>query len=102
MKIDQSSKVSLQSPARTDASRTPAPATQSASAQATSTAQENVTLNPAAAQLGQADQTGGDNSVFDSERVASLRQAISEGRFTVSSDRIADKLISSVQDLLQQ
>ncbi|MBB5190308.1 negative regulator of flagellin synthesis FlgM [Silvimonas terrae] len=103
MKIDQSGKVSLPTPTRSDASRSSSTASQSASTQESAgAAQENVTLNPIAAQLGQTDQTGSDNSVFDSDRVASLRQAISEGRFTVRADNIADKLISSVQDLLSQ
>jgi negative regulator of flagellin synthesis FlgM len=32
--------------------------------------------------------------------VAELRQAISEGRLHVDTDRIADRLIASVRDLL--
>lgn len=38
---------------------------------------------------------------FDAEKVAALRQAISEGKFTVRADAIADKLVSSVRELLE-
>ena len=37
---------------------------------------------------------------IDHARVAELRQAISEGRLQVDTDKIADRLISSVRDLL--
>lgn len=97
MKIDQTGKVSLQTPTRsTDRTATPA-----AQSEATSARDDSVKINPAAAQLGQVDQTN-DSSVFDSDRVAQLRQAISEGRFSVRSDAIADKLIDSVKQLLSQ
>lgn len=39
---------------------------------------------------------------IDAARVAEIRQAISEGRLEFHADRIADKLIASVQDLLGQ
>ena len=59
---------------------------------------DNVTINPAAAQLSKLG--GGSGQVFDSERVQALRQAISEGRFAVRTDVIADRLISNVKDFL--
>lgn len=37
---------------------------------------------------------------IDHARVAELRQAISEGRLHVDTDRITDRLIASVRDLL--
>jgi negative regulator of flagellin synthesis FlgM len=37
---------------------------------------------------------------FDTKRVDEIKQAISEGRFTVNSDAVADKLLASVQELL--
>jgi negative regulator of flagellin synthesis FlgM len=36
----------------------------------------------------------------DAARVAEIKDAIREGRFKVDSDKIADKLLASVQDLL--
>ncbi|MHB0775292.1 flagellar biosynthesis anti-sigma factor FlgM [Halomonas sp. WWR20] len=37
---------------------------------------------------------------IDTARVAEIRQAISEGRLDIRSDKIADGLIQSVRDLL--
>ncbi|GAB2798492.1 hypothetical protein GCM10027040_26500 [Halomonas shantousis] len=43
----------------------------------------------------------GDNAQdIDTARVAEIRQAISEGRLDIRSDKIADGLIQSVRDLL--
>jgi negative regulator of flagellin synthesis FlgM len=39
---------------------------------------------------------------FDTKRVDEIKQAISEGRFTVNSDAVADKLLASVQELLSR
>ena len=39
--------------------------------------------------------------VFDAERVAEIKQAISEGRFTVNADKVADGLLDTVRDLIQ-
>ncbi|WP_171014030.1 flagellar biosynthesis anti-sigma factor FlgM [Chitinivorax sp. B] len=36
----------------------------------------------------------------DTARVAEIRQAISEGRFKINTDAIADKLVASVKELL--
>lgn len=46
--------------------------------------------------------TGDSSKDIDSVRVAEIRQAISEGRLEFRADLIADKLIASVQDLLDQ
>lgn len=36
----------------------------------------------------------------DSQRVAEIKQAIAEGRFQISPERIADGLLNSVRDML--
>lgn len=41
----------------------------------------------------------GDGS-FDAEKVGRISQAISEGRFSINADAIADKLISNARELL--
>lgn len=38
---------------------------------------------------------------FDAERVEKIKQAISEGRFTVNPEKVADRLLESVQELMQ-
>lgn len=39
-------------------------------------------------------------SDFDAKKVDEIRTAISEGRFKVNAEAVADKLLSSVSDLL--
>lgn len=39
--------------------------------------------------------------VFDSARVEEIKQAISEGRFAVNTEKVADRLLESVRDLLR-
>jgi negative regulator of flagellin synthesis FlgM len=43
--------------------------------------------------------TGG---AFDAQRVAEIRQAISEGRFQINPERIADGLVDSVREMIAQ
>lgn len=38
--------------------------------------------------------------VFDSARVEEIKQAISEGRFVVNPEKVADRLLETVRDLL--
>lgn len=38
--------------------------------------------------------------VVDATKVAEIKQAISEGRFQVRSDVVADRLIDTVQELI--
>jgi negative regulator of flagellin synthesis FlgM len=61
---------------------------------------ENVTLSPMAAQLQSLEATLGADNVFDAEKVAAIKSAIADGRFKVSSEKVADGLIESVKDLL--
>lgn len=37
---------------------------------------------------------------FDAEKVGRISQAISEGRFSINADAIADKLIANAQEML--
>ncbi|MFA7279796.1 MAG: flagellar biosynthesis anti-sigma factor FlgM [Sterolibacterium sp.] len=56
-----------------------------------------VKLSAASAQLAGASS----GAPIDSARIAEIKQAISEGRFTVNADAIADGLINTARDLLQ-
>ena len=44
----------------------------------------------------------GMEAAFDSQKIAEIRQAISEGRFQINPERIADGLINSVREMLRQ
>jgi len=57
---------------------------------------DEVQLSPLATQLQGAD----DASVFDAARVAEIKQAIADGRFTINADLIADRLIASAKELV--
>ncbi|MGL4995415.1 MAG: flagellar biosynthesis anti-sigma factor FlgM [Deefgea sp.] len=61
---------------------------------------ESVSINPLAAKLSNVAGAGKSESTFDAEKVGAIRQAISEGRFTVKPEAIADGLLSSVKELL--
>ena len=41
------------------------------------------------------------SEVFDAARVAEIKQAISEGRFVVNPDKVADRLVETVRELIQ-
>lgn len=57
---------------------------------------DEVRLSALAAQLGVPD----DEQSFDVARVAEIKQAISEGRFAINAGTIADRLIASAKELV--
>ncbi|EXI68152.1 MAG: anti-sigma28 factor FlgM [Candidatus Accumulibacter adjunctus] len=65
-------------------------------ARSTASAATEVHLSELAAQL----QTPGDAGAFDAGRVAEIRQAIAEGRFTINAEAIAERLITSASELV--
>lgn len=88
MKIEGSSKpvgAPLVKDARSSSTRTSSTATDS-----------DVQLSSLATQLRSAD----DGYTFDSARVAEIKQAIAEGRFTINAGAIADRLITSAKELM--
>lgn len=44
----------------------------------------------------------GSEAAYNSQKVAEIRQAIGEGRFQINPERVADGLISSVREMLDQ
>lgn len=102
MKID----ASVKSPSSTGVKETTprtskAGAGASAAPQKGSSAKDNVQINPVSSQL-QAMESSMDNMpVIDSARVEAIKQAISEGRFKVNPEVIADRLLATVKDLVQ-
>lgn len=95
MKIDNSAKPLAGSVTRPTAGRA------STNKASDSAQQESVSINPLAAQL-QAMETGSSGTTFDADKVSAIRQAIAEGKFPIRADAIADKLVASVQELLQE
>ncbi|MCM8610732.1 flagellar biosynthesis anti-sigma factor FlgM [Accumulibacter sp.] len=65
-------------------------------AKSATTAASEVHLSELAAGL----QASGDVEPFDSARVAEIRQAIANGRFTINAEAIAERLIASASDLV--
>lgn len=57
---------------------------------------------PAAVVSAALSSVGGTEAAFNSQKVAEIRQAISDGRFQINPERIADGLISSVREMLDQ
>jgi negative regulator of flagellin synthesis FlgM len=61
---------------------------------------DKVELSPLSAQLQELEAGMAGGSVVDAARVAEIKQAISEGRFQINPERIADGLLESVQQML--
>lgn len=53
------------------------------------------------AQLKSVEKSLSTNEVFDAARVEKIKQAISEGRFVVNPEKVADGLLETVRDLIQ-
>ncbi len=63
-------------------------------------ARDKVEINSVSAQLAQLEKVLSEMGVVDSGRVESIKQAISEGRFRIDSDVVADKLLATVREYL--
>jgi len=61
---------------------------------------EKVQLSSLSSSLNKAEAAMASTPVVDRGRVNEIRQAISEGRFKVDADRIAEGLIDSVRQIL--
>lgn len=60
----------------------------------------SVSLGATAAQLRGMESSMANTPAIDAAKVAEIRQAISEGRFKVNSGMVADRLIATVRDLI--
>ena len=61
----------------------------------------NVKLSSLSSQLQMIEKSFADTPVVDAARVAELKQAISDGRFKVNADAVADRLIETVRQLIR-
>lgn len=103
MKIDTSVKSPTSSGVKDTASRAAKAGTNAPTAapQGKSGAQDNVQITALSSQL-QAMESSMDNvPVVDSARVEAIKLAISEGRFKINPEVIADSLLATVKDLMQ-
>ena len=66
----------------------------------TASAQEKVDINPLSSQLQALESSLDKVSVVDAGRVEAIKQAISEGRFKVNADVVADRLLSTVKEMV--
>jgi len=64
-------------------------------------AAENVRLSSLSAQLQAIDSNLANSGVVDTARVAEIKQAITEGRFKVNPEAVADRLLETVRELIQ-
>jgi negative regulator of flagellin synthesis FlgM len=60
----------------------------------------SVHLGTSTAQLRSLENSVASTSVVDVDKVAAIKQAISEGRFQVNHGAVADRLIDSVKELI--
>lgn len=61
----------------------------------------NVKLSALSSQLQMIEKSFADTPVVDAARVAELKQAISDGRFKVNAEAVADRLLDTVKDLIR-
>lgn len=104
MKIDPSIKSPTSSGVKETAPRTAKAGTNTPTAapQGRSGAQDKVQITSLSSQL-QAMESNMDNMpVADSARVEAIKLAISEGRFKINPEVIADNLLAAVKDLMQK
>ncbi len=67
----------------------------------TENANSNVHISPQAANMQSVDGSLANEPVVDMARVQEIKQAISDGTFKVNSEVVADRLLETVEELLQ-
>ena len=70
-------------------------------AQPGSSGGQRVDLSPLGAQMAGIEASLADVPVVDASRVEEIKQAISDGRFKVNPDVIADRLLETVRELIR-
>lgn len=65
-------------------------------------AQDSVQLSSTSTQIQALETSINEASGFDAAKVEAIKLAISEGKFTINPEAIADKLIASTRELLAQ
>jgi len=96
MKINNSV-TSIGIPAGDNQKRADKPAASSSPAPAAG----NVHLSSLSSQLQALESKFASSGVVDAGRVEEIKQAISDGRFTVNAEAVADRLLETVRELVQ-
>jgi negative regulator of flagellin synthesis FlgM len=97
MKIDNSIKTAVVSPMGETPAR-PDKTGQRTEGAAAPNDHDNVQLS---AQLRNIEKNVASGEVFNAARVEEIKKAISEGHFVVNPDKVADRLLETVRDLIQ-
>ncbi|MFZ6658172.1 flagellar biosynthesis anti-sigma factor FlgM [Undibacterium sp. TJN19] len=98
MKIDDALNKTSGLPVSPQQARTEKPA--DSKADAVPTPSHNVQISTLSTQLQALQSTQASNAVFETKKVEAIKLAISEGRFQVNSEKVADGLLETVKDLL--
>ena len=103
MKIDASVKSPASSGVKETAPRAAKAGTSAPTAapQGKSGAQDKVQITALSSQLQAMESSMGKVPVVDSKRVEAIKLAISEGRFKINPEVIADSLLATVKELMQ-
>jgi negative regulator of flagellin synthesis FlgM len=75
-------------------------ASSTGNAASTNSSSTVTTLSTISTQLQAAQAASSTDGVFSTDKVNQIKQAISEGRFQVNSEKVADGLLDGVRDLL--
>jgi len=102
VKIDDTLNKTVATPTVTSPQQARADTAQEAPAAAAPPAPPSTTvqLSPLSTQLQALQSTQASSSVFATKKVEEIKLAISEGRFQVNSEKVADGLLESVKDLI--
>ncbi len=101
MKIDASVKPPTSSGVKETAQRAAKAGAPTDAPQGKSGSQDNVRITSLSSQLQAMENSMGNQPVVDSARVEAIKLAISEGRFKINPEVIADSLLATVKDLMQ-
>lgn len=100
MKIEKNSKPLPASQMTEGSSRLPPARATGSQAAAAGGSETSVHLGSTTAQLRSLESSIASTPLVNNQKVAEIKQAISEGRFQVNSGAVADRLIASVQNLI--
>ena len=100
MKIEKTNSPSPAPKVGETGSRAPAARTTGNKTGAAETGGTSVHLGTTTAQLRSIEGSIANTPVVDAKKIAEIKQAITEGRFQVNSEVVADRLISTVKELI--